>query len=92
MLDRDQLFTVACITPKLIESAVARYRHQPRAGTLWNTLDRPAFERSKQRILNNLLGDFKVAQDAHERSYQLARLFAENHAERSMCLVACRFL
>src|SRR5436305_9669293 len=92
LLERSQLFTVARITPHLIERAIACYRHQPGTGARWNTLDRPAFERGEQRILNKLLGDFKVAQDAHERSYQLARLFAENRAERSMRLIARRFL
>src|SRR5260370_28713473 len=88
MLKRDQLFVVARLTPQLIERAVACRRHQPRAGPLWSALDRPAFERHEQGILNHLFGDFKVAQDAHERSYQLARLLAEHRAERRMCLVA----
>src|SRR5215469_14815017 len=52
LLERGELFTVASITPHLVERAVARYRHQPRSGTLWNTIDGPAFERDEQRILH----------------------------------------
>src|SRR5579859_238486 len=92
LLERGQFFAEARITPQLIEGAVARYRHQPRARTLRDTFDGPAFERDQQRILHKLLGDLKVAQDAHERSYQLARLLAENSAECGMRIIARCFL
>src|SRR5215467_12927726 len=86
VLKLGQLVVVECIAPELVDGPAACHGHQPRARTLWNPLDWPALKRDEEGILDDLLCDLKVAQDADKRSHQPARFFAENGIERRMRL------
>jgi hypothetical protein len=82
-LDRDLateqlgLVAQASVPAQPIECAIASGRRDPCRGVPWDAADRPRVERTDEGILNSLLGEVEIAQDADERRDGPALLLAK---------------
>jgi hypothetical protein len=52
--------------PQAVDRAVARDPGDPRAGVLGKPVDRPAFDRDNERLLDGLLGGVEAAENADQ--------------------------
>ena len=74
--------------PKVIERAVLRGRHQPRAGIVGHPDFRPPFECRQQRFLRDLLGQTDIANESCNAANDLGRFDAPDGVERAMDIVS----
>ena len=72
---------VALVAAQQVDGAAPRRRHQPRAGVVRDSLGRPILQRRDQAVLDDLLRDVEVADEAHHRAGELRGLFAEHCRE-----------
>ena len=52
------------VSPQPVDRPVPRHRHDPRPRVVGNSVGRPAAQRGQVRILNRVLGESDVAEDA----------------------------
>jgi hypothetical protein len=52
------------VSPQPVDRPVPRRRHDPRPRVVGNSVGRPAAQRGQVRILNRVLGESDVAEDA----------------------------
>ncbi len=67
-----------------IDRAVLGRRHEPGAGFFGDARHGPLFERQKERVLSELLGEADVAHDPREPGDELWRFDSEERGRRSM--------
>jgi hypothetical protein len=72
------------VAPQPVDRPSPRGRHQPRTGVARQPVGGPVLERCHRRLLDQLLGEVPVAQDAHQRRDQSRALFTENSLERGI--------
>jgi hypothetical protein len=65
-----------------VDGAVARSRDDPRSGMPRNAVARPAFERRRERVLNRVLGELEVTEDADEDRDGMSPFLAEEGFDR----------
>jgi hypothetical protein len=68
---------------QLVERAVLRGGHEPRAGALGQARARPRLERRDERVLRELLGAADVAGEAREAGDEPGGLDAEDRVDRA---------
>ncbi len=79
-----------CVASQPVDRPTARRGHQPGAGVAWQAVRGPVLERRDGRLLDQLLGQVPVAQDAHQRRDQASPLLAEDPLQRCVDRVALR--
>jgi hypothetical protein len=72
-----QLVLVAALASEAVDGAVARRAHDPGAGVVRRPVPRPALERGHEGLLNHLLGEVEVAEDADQGRDRPPRLLPE---------------
>ena len=72
---------VARVAPEPVDGLAPSGGHQPGARIARDALGRPVLERRDRRLLDELLREVPVAQDAHERRRQPPALLAQDRVE-----------
>ena len=67
--------------PDPIDRAVARRRDDPRAWIARGAVPRPTFERGRERVLNRVLRELEVTEDADEDRNGTSPLLAEDRVD-----------
>ena len=84
------------VSAELINGAVFRYRHQPRAWTIRDASHWPTLQRRNERLLREVLGEANVTNKANETTDQPRGLDAPDRLDRLArgglrhCLTAAR--
>jgi hypothetical protein len=87
LVERGQLGMVPPVSIDPVESKSPGDGRKPRARPLRNPLRRPALERDQQGILDRLLDQREVADPAHQRRGEPARLLPEHRRQSGPRLV-----
>jgi hypothetical protein len=66
------------VAPQPVDRPVPRHRHDPRPGVVGNAVRRPAAQRGQVRILDRVLGEPDVAEDAGKQGDGAAELGPEH--------------
>jgi hypothetical protein len=74
------------LSPKPIDRPVARGGRDPGAGVGGDTAARPRLERPDERLLDGLLGEVEVTQDADERRDRPSRFLTEQAVDKCVGL------
>ena len=80
-LQLHELVAIASIPPQLVQRPVARHGQQPRPRIVRDARKRPAFERDQQCVLDDLLGEVEVAQDADQRGGEPSGLVSKGRGQ-----------
>jgi hypothetical protein len=72
-----QLVLVAALAAQAVDGAIARRAHDPGAGAAGQAVARPALQCDHERVLDRLLGEVEVAEDADQGRDGPPRLGAE---------------
>jgi hypothetical protein len=70
------------LAPQPVDRAVARRRDDPRARIGRDAVTRPALERCREGLLNRVLGEVEVAEDAGQDGDRAAPLVAVDPSDR----------
>jgi hypothetical protein len=85
-LELAELLLVAALAAKTVDRAVARRAHDPGAGVVREAVARPALERRHKRLLDRVLGEVEVAEDADQGGDRTSRLAPERALDFSVAL------
>ena len=81
-LQQRELLAISPVAAKDVDGAPPRRGHQPRARVVGDALFRPFLERRHQAVLDDLLGEVEVAEDADQGRGQPSGLLAEDGGDR----------
>ena len=73
------------LAPDPVDRAVASRGRQPGAGVVRHTVDGPALQRGRHRVLKGVLGEVEVAEDADQAREHAPPLGAEDALELAQC-------
>jgi hypothetical protein len=73
------------VTAYAVERTVARHRQQPRRRVARDAVARPALERSRERVLDGVLGEIPIADRANERRNRPPDVLAEQAVDGLCC-------
>src|SRR5581483_7315108 len=84
LLEREQLRLPSqrAVAADAVDRAVSRSRHEPAGGVRRRPVPRPPLERDRDRVLEGVLGEVEVAEDADQGGEDASVLLAEELLER----------
>src|SRR5258708_3780377 len=88
-LQQRDLVAVTPVPPKDVDGTAPRGSHEPRARSVRDAFEWPFFERCDQAVLNDLLSEIEISDEADEGSGQASGFLAEDGAHPLPCQSPC---